>query len=242
MAKVNLSGMSVEALMDLRKRVDEMFLERRAELQKQRIAGKEGPTEISWSVRRDLGRSWRKTSLACCCDQRWQETRRFPDRQVSAEATEKAQVEALSFKLEFMVGVVMYFCSAARDFACLQRQKPAMFAQMPLFVYRHFTGAACTTSSDRPFALFRVPSTPAFLLASGLSNSSDMVRSPTSRSRAVSIGRLFSAPNSKLFAWTTVAIVGAWHAPGRRLEPHARLCVAVAQVVKLKAGCVANSK
>jgi hypothetical protein len=25
-------------------------------------------------------------------------------------------------------------------FACLQRQKPATFAQMPLFVYRHFTG------------------------------------------------------------------------------------------------------
>src|SRR5262249_41382694 len=46
----------------------------------------------------------------------------------------------------------------------------------------------------------------------------------------------------KTFAWTTVAIVGAWHAVGRRLEPHARLCVAVAQVVKLKAGCVANSK
>ena len=35
MAKVNLSGMSVEALMDLRKRVDGMLLERRAELQKQ---------------------------------------------------------------------------------------------------------------------------------------------------------------------------------------------------------------
>ena len=35
MAKVNLSGMTVEALMDLRKRVDEMLLERRAELQKQ---------------------------------------------------------------------------------------------------------------------------------------------------------------------------------------------------------------
>jgi hypothetical protein len=33
-------------------------------------------------------------------------------------------------------------------FACLQRQKPAMFAQMPLFVYRHFTGTVCTTSSD----------------------------------------------------------------------------------------------
>jgi len=35
MAKVNLSEMSVEALMDLRKRVDEMLLDRRAELEKQ---------------------------------------------------------------------------------------------------------------------------------------------------------------------------------------------------------------
>ena len=35
MAKVNLSEMSVEALMDLRKRIDEMLLEHRAELQKQ---------------------------------------------------------------------------------------------------------------------------------------------------------------------------------------------------------------
>ena len=35
MPKVSLSGMTVEALMDLRKRVDEMLLERRAELQKQ---------------------------------------------------------------------------------------------------------------------------------------------------------------------------------------------------------------
>jgi len=35
MAKVNLSGMTVEALMDLRKRVEEMLLERRSELQKQ---------------------------------------------------------------------------------------------------------------------------------------------------------------------------------------------------------------
>ena len=35
MANVNLSGMTVEALMDLRKRVDEMLLERRAELEKQ---------------------------------------------------------------------------------------------------------------------------------------------------------------------------------------------------------------
>ena len=34
MANVNLSGMTVEALMDLRKRIDEMLLERRAELEK----------------------------------------------------------------------------------------------------------------------------------------------------------------------------------------------------------------
>ena len=32
MAKVNLSGMSLEALMDLRKRVDETLLERRADI------------------------------------------------------------------------------------------------------------------------------------------------------------------------------------------------------------------
>jgi len=44
MAKVNLSEMSVEALMDLRKRVDETLNERRAELQKQlgRIAAVSG--------------------------------------------------------------------------------------------------------------------------------------------------------------------------------------------------------
>jgi DNA-binding protein H-NS len=35
MAKVNLSGMTVEALLDLRKRVDEMLLERRAEIEQQ---------------------------------------------------------------------------------------------------------------------------------------------------------------------------------------------------------------
>ena len=35
MTKVSLSGMTVEALMDLRNRVDEMLLERRAELGKQ---------------------------------------------------------------------------------------------------------------------------------------------------------------------------------------------------------------
>jgi DNA-binding protein H-NS len=35
MAKMNLSGMTVESLMDLRKRVDETLFKRRAELQKQ---------------------------------------------------------------------------------------------------------------------------------------------------------------------------------------------------------------
>src|SRR5262249_36964147 len=35
MAKVNLSRISVEALMDLRKRVDEMLVKRRAEIEKQ---------------------------------------------------------------------------------------------------------------------------------------------------------------------------------------------------------------
>jgi hypothetical protein len=35
MPKVNLSGMAVEALMDLRERVDETLLERRAELEQQ---------------------------------------------------------------------------------------------------------------------------------------------------------------------------------------------------------------
>ena len=35
MPKVNLSGMSVEALMDLRKQVDETLLKRRAEIEKQ---------------------------------------------------------------------------------------------------------------------------------------------------------------------------------------------------------------
>src|SRR6516162_9622936 len=35
MAKISLSGMTVEALMDLRERVDEMLHERRAEIEKQ---------------------------------------------------------------------------------------------------------------------------------------------------------------------------------------------------------------
>src|SRR6516225_9166526 len=86
---------------------------------------------------------------------------------------------------QFFLVLASWLLGSAK-FACLQRQKPAMFAQMPVCVYRHFTGAVCTTSSDGRFALFSAPSTPAFLLASGLSNSSDMVRSPTSLGAAPS--------------------------------------------------------
>jgi hypothetical protein len=48
-----------------------------------------------------------------------------------------------------------------------------MFAQTPLFVYRH--GAVCTTSSDGRFALFSAPSTAAFSVASRRSISSDIL-------------------------------------------------------------------
>jgi hypothetical protein len=41
-------------------------------------------------------------------------------------------------------------------FACLQRQKPAMFAQMPLFVYRHFNGSVCTASSNGRSVALRI--------------------------------------------------------------------------------------
>src|SRR5215813_8922967 len=113
MANINLSRMTVEALMDLRKRVDQIFLSVVPRLKSswrgwvgqlpwlaarcERIERKESPTEISRSVRRNLGRPWCKTSLACCCDQTWQETRGFPDRQVSTQGTEKAKVEALTW-------------------------------------------------------------------------------------------------------------------------------------------------
>ena len=51
MAKVNLSEMSVEALMDLRKRVDEMLFERRAEIEASLVfeeASREGRPLSSW--------------------------------------------------------------------------------------------------------------------------------------------------------------------------------------------------
>src|SRR5262249_18031368 len=63
---------------------------------------------------------------------------------------------------QFFLVLAAWVLGSAK-FVRLQRQKPAMFAQMPLFVYRHFTGAACTTSSDGRFELFSVPSPPAFL-------------------------------------------------------------------------------
>ena len=58
MAKVNLSGMTVEALMDLRKRVDEMLVKRRAELQKQleRIAVVGGARVVGGVLRGTLCR------------------------------------------------------------------------------------------------------------------------------------------------------------------------------------------
>jgi hypothetical protein len=41
--------------------------------------------------------------------------------------------------------VLVSWLLGSAKFACLQRQKPAMFAQMPLSVNRHLTGAVCTT-------------------------------------------------------------------------------------------------
>src|SRR6516164_6660328 len=112
-------------------------------------------------------------------------------------------------------------------------------ANAALFVYRHFTGAACTTSSDGRFALFRVPSTPAFLLASGLSNSSDMVQHPdisepppVQRTQFKTFCRELRCNRKSHLAHGTPQ-GGAWN----RMRG---LCVAVAQVAKMKAGCVAH--
>jgi len=88
--------------------------------------------------------------------------------------------------------------------ACVQRQKPAMFAQVPLFVYRHFTGAVCTTSSDGRFALFSAPSTPAFSLASRLSNPSDILLPDIFRTAPIAVDSLLRA------AERLVALPTAW--------------------------------
>src|SRR6516164_1270141 len=87
-------------------------------------------------------------------------------------------------------------------------------ANAALFVYRHFTGAACTTSSDGRFALFGVPSTPAFLLASGLSNSSDMVRSRHLGAAPCQLVACSARPIQNVSPGTTVAIVGVHLAHG----------------------------
>jgi len=79
-----------------------------------------------------------------------------------------------------------------------------MFAQMPLFVYRHFTGAVCATSSDGRFALFSAPSTPAFSLASRLSNSSDILLPDIFRTAPIAVGSLLRA------AERLVALPTAW--------------------------------
>src|SRR5262249_35254096 len=116
---------------------------------------------------------------------------------------------------QFFLVLASWVLGSAK-FVRLQRQKPAMFAQMPLFVYRHFTGAACATSSDGRFALFSVPSTPAFLPASGLSNSSDMVRSRTSRSAVACSAH----PIQNFLPGTKVAIVRViWRMARPRAAP-----------------------
>ena len=86
MPKVNLSGMTIEAFMDLRKRVTKCFMTVEASLKSgwRRLPplpwlaaqglSEAVAAEISWAIRRDLGWSRRKTSLACCCDQGWKET------------------------------------------------------------------------------------------------------------------------------------------------------------------------
>ena len=117
-------------------------------------------------------------------------------RRLAAErSTFGAPVDRRAGQAPFFLVLASWLLGRAK-FGCLQRQKPAMFAQMPLFVYRHFTGAVCTTSSDGRFALFRAPSTAAFSVASRLSNSSDILlhfahlqsrphcrRSPVARTR-----------------------------------------------------------
>ena len=101
-------------------------------------------------------------------------------RRLAAErSTFGAPVDRRAGQAPFFLVLASWLLGRSK-FACLQRQKPAMFAQMPLFVYRHFTGAVCTTSSDSRFALFSAASRAAFSVASRLSNSSDILLPRTS--------------------------------------------------------------
>ena len=121
----------------------------------------------------------------------------------------------------------MYFCSAARNspackgksLQCLRKCRFSYIDTSPaLSARRHLTAAL------RPSCLHLARQTHQTWCAPG-----HLGAAPCS-----------AHPIQNFLPGTTVAIVGAWHAPGRRLEPHARLCVAVAQVVKMKAGCVAH--
>jgi DNA-binding protein H-NS len=64
MAKVNLSNMSVESLMDLHKRIDQALLERRAELEKQlaKLGGSIGGARIARGGRRTSALKGRKVA------------------------------------------------------------------------------------------------------------------------------------------------------------------------------------
>jgi hypothetical protein len=99
-----------------------------------------------------------------------------------------------------------------------------MFAQMPVCVYRHFKGAVCTTSSDDRVA--------AFSLASGLSKSSDngalpdiSEPPPVQRTQFKTFCRELRLQSQESF--------GRMARLRAAVEPNARLCVAVAQVVKV---------
>jgi len=94
MPEINLSGMTVEALMDLRRRVEARLVEHRAQLEKQLerlgraitgpkvvrgggsvLKGMKVPPKYRGPSGETMGGSWRKTWLACCGDQRWEEAR-----------------------------------------------------------------------------------------------------------------------------------------------------------------------
>ena|SRR5215471_9502008 len=114
MPKVSLSGMTVEALMDLRNRVDEMLHQRRAELEKQLkrfvlVGGARVGRGRGSALRGPSGETWAgrgaKPRLACCCDQRWKETRRFLDREVITEGAKKSQIEALRLRAANALGL-----------------------------------------------------------------------------------------------------------------------------------------
>src|SRR6516225_3790416 len=115
MPKVNLSGMTVEALMELRKRVDEMLLERRAELEKQlermgaiavvdsrRVVGGGGSAlrgrKVPPKYRGPSGETWAGRGAR----PRWlvaaiKSGKKLDDFLIAKKGTEKAKVEALSF-------------------------------------------------------------------------------------------------------------------------------------------------